>query len=69
MYECNEPTNNWEDYLPLVEFGYNNSYQSSKKMTTFNFLYGRPCITPLSWDRIEDVVLIGPKRFKKCKRK
>ena len=51
----------WEEYLPLVEFAYNNSYQSSIKMALFEFLYGRPCRTPLSWDRLEDRVLVGPK--------
>ena len=53
--------NKWEEFLPLVEFSYNNSYQSSIKMAPFEFLYGRPCKTPLSWDRLEDRVLIGPK--------
>jgi hypothetical protein len=38
----------WQEFLTLVEFAYNNSYQSSIKMTSFEFLYGRPCRTPLS---------------------
>jgi len=50
----------WEEFLPLVEFAYNNSYQSTIKMAPFEFLYGRLCRTPLSWDRIEDRVLVGP---------
>jgi hypothetical protein len=50
----------WEKFLPLVEFAYNNSYQSTIKMAPFEFLYGRPCQTPLSWDRLEDRVLVGP---------
>jgi hypothetical protein len=50
----------WEEFLPLVEFTYNNSYQSTIKMAPFEFLYGRPCQTPLSWDRLEDRVLVGP---------
>jgi hypothetical protein len=29
-------------------------------MTPFEFLYGRPCRTPLSWDRLEDGDLVGP---------
>ena len=29
-------------------------------MALFEFLYGRPCRTPLSWDRLEDRVLVGP---------
>ncbi|KAK8941176.1 hypothetical protein KSP39_PZI010028 [Platanthera zijinensis] len=39
----------WEKYLSLVEFSYNNSYQSSIHMTPFEALYGRRCHTPLSW--------------------
>jgi transposase InsO family protein len=40
----------WEELLPLVEFAYNNNYQSTIKMVPFEFLYGRPCQMPLSWD-------------------
>ena len=39
----------WEDWLPLVEFSYNNSYQESIKMAPFEALYGRKCRTPLNW--------------------
>ena len=31
---------NWERYLPLIEFAYNNSYQSSIKMASYEALYG-----------------------------
>jgi hypothetical protein len=44
----------------LVEFAYNNSYHSSIGMPPYEALYGRPCRTPLSWDRLEDRVTIGP---------
>jgi transposase InsO family protein len=54
----------WEECLPLVEFSYNNSYQSTIKMAPFEFLYERPCQTPLSWDRLEDRVLVGPECWK-----
>jgi hypothetical protein len=40
----------WEEFLPLVEFAFNNNYQSTIKMAPFEFLYGRPCQMPLSWD-------------------
>jgi hypothetical protein len=36
--------------LPYAEFSYNNSYQASSKMPPFEFLYGRPCRTPLFWN-------------------
>jgi glycine cleavage system protein P-like pyridoxal-binding family len=52
----------WEQFLPLVEFAYNNSYQSAIKMAPFEFLYGRPCQTPLSWDRLEDNGPTGARR-------
>jgi hypothetical protein len=31
------------------------------KMALFEFFYGRPCRTPLSWEIIEDRILVGPK--------
>ncbi|KAA3477595.1 Gag protease polyprotein [Gossypium australe] len=33
----------WERYLPLVEFFYNNSFQSSIQMAPYGTLYGRRC--------------------------
>ena len=49
----------WEEFLSLVEFAYNNNYQSTIKMAPFKFLYGRLCWTPLIWDRLKDKVLVG----------
>jgi transposase InsO family protein len=37
----------WDKRLPYAEFFYNNSYQDSLKMSTFQALYGRNCRTPL----------------------
>ena len=34
---------NWDDYLLLVEFVYNNNFQASIGMTPFEVLYGRRC--------------------------
>jgi transposase InsO family protein len=39
----------WDDFLPLAEFSYNNSYQESIKMAPFEALYERRCRTPLNW--------------------
>jgi len=39
----------WESLLPLARFSYNNSYQESIKMATFEALYGRKCRTLLNW--------------------
>ncbi|KAG8483479.1 hypothetical protein CXB51_023145 [Gossypium anomalum] len=44
----------WEKYLPLVEFAYNNSYQSSLKMAPYEALYGRKCCTPLYWTELKE---------------
>jgi transposase InsO family protein len=60
MYVMDNQTQ-WEKYLPLVEFAYNNSYHSSIRMPPYEYLHGRPCRTPLSWDRLEDRVIVGPK--------
>ena len=49
-----------EEYLPLVEFSYNNSYQATIKMTPFEALYGRKCTTPLCWNDLDDVPIVGP---------
>jgi hypothetical protein len=44
----------WDKYLSLAEFSYNNSYQSSLKMAPFEALYGRRCKTPLNWSQAEE---------------
>src|SRR6185503_5101523 len=50
---------NWEDSLPYAEFSYNNSYQSSLKMSSFEALYGRKCRTPLMWTEVGDRIIQG----------
>ncbi|KAL6318643.1 hypothetical protein AAG906_000721 [Vitis piasezkii] len=51
---------NWDDYLPLVEFAYNNSFQASIGMTPFEGLYGRRCRSPICWDDVGEMKLLGP---------
>jgi hypothetical protein len=53
--------NKWEDYLHLVEFSYNNGYQSSAKLSPFKIMYDRKCTTPISWDNLADGLMVGPK--------
>ena len=43
-----------------MEFAYNNSYQSSIGMAPFEALYGRKCRTPVCWDEVGEMRLIGP---------
>jgi len=50
---------NWERYLPLIEFAYNNSYQSSIKMAPYEALYGRKCRTPLYWTELNERKIHG----------
>jgi transposase InsO family protein len=42
----------WNEHLSLVEFSYNNSYQSSIKMAPFEALYGRKCRSPICWYQV-----------------
>jgi hypothetical protein len=50
----------WDKRLPYAEFSYNNSYQSSLKMSPFHVLYGRCCRTPLQWDQPGHRQVFGP---------
>ena len=53
----------WDRDLPLMEFAYNNSYQSSIEMGPYEALYGRKCRTPICWDEVGERKLLGPKIF------
>ena len=46
MYAMHQPKS-WEEFLPLVEFSYNNGYQELLKMSPFELLYGKKCSTPI----------------------
>ena len=50
----------WDRHIPLVEFVYNNSFQSSIGMTPYEALYGRKCRTPLCWTELSERKVIGP---------
>jgi hypothetical protein len=50
---------NWEEHLSLVEFTYNNNYQTTIGMAPFEALYGRKCRTPLCWEEVGDKKLYG----------
>jgi hypothetical protein len=63
MYVMDKPSK-WEDCLHLVEFDYNNGYQTYLKMIPFEALYGRKCNTPVSWDNPADRVVVAPKLLK-----
>jgi hypothetical protein len=63
MYVMDKPSK-WEDYFHFVEFAYNNGYQASLKMSSFESLYGRNYNTPLSWDNPTDRTVVGSKLLK-----
>nr|GEZ07721.1 retrotransposon protein, putative, Ty3-gypsy subclass [Tanacetum cinerariifolium] len=42
-----EWTGNWDNYICLVEFAYNNSWHASIKCAPFEMLYGRKCRAPI----------------------
>ncbi|WMV46448.1 hypothetical protein MTR67_039833 [Solanum verrucosum] len=47
---------NWDDYLPLIEFAYNNSYHSSISMAAFEAVYDRSCRPSIGWFEVGEVV-------------
>jgi hypothetical protein len=51
----------WIRYLPLIEFAYNNSFQTTIGMAPYEALYGRKCRSPLYWDEVGERQLLGPK--------
>jgi hypothetical protein len=58
MHAMHQPKQ-WEEYLPLVEFSYNNGYQESLKMNPFENMSGRKCRFPISWDNPMDRTTLG----------
>eukprot|EP00253_Pinus_taeda_P036268 PITA_36268 len=62
-YVMTKPTQ-WEEYLHLVEFAYNNGYHTSTQLSPFEVLYGRKCRTPSSWGGPEDKLSLGPEMLK-----
>lgn len=59
----------WEDHLYLVEFSYNNSFQSSIGMAPFEALYGRPCRSPACWLETGDKLVLGPDTVREASEK
>ena len=55
-----EFTGSWDEHLPLIEFAYNNSYNSSIEMDPYEALYGRKCRTSVCWDEDGERRLLGP---------
>ena len=50
----------WDQHIPLAEFVYNNSFQSSIGMAPYEALYGIKCRTSLCWTELSERKVIGP---------
>ena len=50
---------NWDQFLALVEFTYNNSFQKTIGMAPYEALYGQKCQTPLYWNEIGEKKIIA----------
>ncbi|KAL5861808.1 hypothetical protein ACOSQ4_003104 [Xanthoceras sorbifolium] len=59
----------WADHLPLIEFAYNNSYQSSIAMAPYEALYGRKCMTPVCWTELGEDRLVCPELIRQTEEK
>ncbi|KAL8149176.1 hypothetical protein AgCh_006259 [Apium graveolens] len=54
-----EWTCDWDKYLYLEEFAYNNSWHASISMPPFEALYGRRCRAPSYWNEVGEIVIEG----------
>ena len=50
----------WNQYLPLIEFSYNNSYQATIGMAPYEALYGRKCRSPVHWYETGEAIVTAP---------
>jgi len=48
-----------DQFLPLAKFAYNNNYQSSIQMATYESLFGRQCRSPVGWFELGVARLLG----------
>ena len=61
----------WDRYILLMEFSYNNIYQSSIGMPPYEALYGRRCVgmPPMCWTELDEHKIIGLDLVKDTKEK
>ena len=50
----------WDRHIPLVEFVYDNSFQSSIGMAPYESLWGQKYRTPLCFTELKEKKVIGP---------
>ena len=51
---------NEEKQMLLVDFDYNNSFDTSILMAPYEALYGRRCRSPIGWIQVVEPLLLGP---------
>lgn len=56
----------WEKSLSYAKFTYNNSYQASSQMSSFEALYGRKSRTPLMWSEVGEQPFFGPESIQEA---
>lgn len=49
--------NSWDTHLSLIEFSYNNSFQTDIKAAPSKALYGRKCQSLICWVEVGDIQL------------
>ena len=59
----------WDKYISLMEFAYNNDYQTGIGMAPYEALYGRKCRTSVCWTNLNEHKVIGPNIVKETKEK
>jgi hypothetical protein len=64
-----DKSSRWEDCLHLVKFNYNNGYQETLEMSSFEALHSRKCNKSVSWNNPVDKVFIGPEFLRKMEEK
>jgi hypothetical protein len=58
----------WDKSLSYAEFSYNNSYQESLKMVSFEMLYRRRCRTLLFWNETREQKVFRPDILQEAER-
>ena len=48
----------------MVEFAYNNGKHDLLGMCPFEFLHGIKCRTPMTWDNLVNIIVLGPELLK-----
>ncbi|XP_070041485.1 uncharacterized protein [Nicotiana tomentosiformis] len=49
----------WDQFLPLAEFTYNNSYQSTIQLALYEALYRRQCRSLVGWFELGEARLLA----------